>query len=438
MATHRNLKLAIVAAGLAVLVLASACKEDNGSTEFSLVQAAAARDADPAVSASELSPLVDGNTAFATDLYGALRDEDGNLFFSPYSISLALAMTYAGAAGDTATEMADALHFDLPQDQLHPAFNRLGIELEDRSKVESKDDEELDPFQLSIANSIWAENTYGFLSPFLATLAVNYGAGARLVDFLNDPEGARQAINGWVSDETNDRIPELIPQGVIDDMTRLVLTNAIYFKASWAEQFSADATQDGPFTLLSGDTVTASMMRTQGPQSLQYAEGPGYQSIELPYTGNEVAMMVILPEAGGFEDFEASFDAARLEQIVSALQPEEVSVRLPKFEFSSDVGLKPVLTKLGMMSAFEPQIADLSGMDGTKNLYIQDVLHKAFVAVDEQGTEAAAATAVIVGTTSAPLEPKSFEADRPFIFLIRDRVTGTVLFLGRVLDPTAE
>ena len=178
------------------------------------------------------------------------------------------------------------------------------------------------------------------------------------------------------------------------------------------------------------------MMRTQGTRSLQYADGPGYQAVELPYTGDQVAMMLILPDEGNFNDFESSFDAARLNDIVASLKPDSVSVRLPRFEFSSDIGLKPVLTGLGMASAFQPGTADLSGMDGTRNLFIQDVLHKAFVSVDEKGTEAAAATAVIVGLTSAPAEPKSFDANRPFIFLIRDRVTGTVLFLGRVLDPT--
>jgi serpin B len=186
---------------------------------------------------------VEGNTAFATDLYGVLREREGNLFFSPYSISVALAMTYAGAAGETAAEMEDTLHFDMPRDELHLAFNRLDLELEARSEAES--DDEGEAFELSIANSIWAEQSYEFLDSFLETLALNYGAGARLVDFIGDSEGARVAINAWVSDETNDRVPELIPQGIINVMTRLVLTNAIFFKASWAEPFEPELTQDG-------------------------------------------------------------------------------------------------------------------------------------------------------------------------------------------------
>jgi serpin B len=429
-----TLSLMLVVLGLAGMVLGTACSEEGAA--FSLVQADVSRNEEPSVATSELSPLVEGNTAFATDLYGLLSQQsEGNLFFSPYSISVALAMTYAGASGETASEMAETMHFDLPSDELHLAFNRLDLELEARSEVETEDDEG-EPFELSIANSIWAEKRYEFLGPFLQTLALNYGAGARLVDYINDSEGARAAINAWVSDETNERIPELIPQGAIDAMTRLVLTNAIYFKASWAEPFPAEGTEDGDFSLLSGTTVTAPMMHTLGTETLQYAEGDDFQAIEMPYTGDEMTMLVILPEEGGFADFEASFDAEALDEIVASLASQAVTVTLPKFEFSSDVPLKQALSALGMTTAFEPGMADLSGMDGTRNLYISDVLHKAFVAVDEEGTEAAAATAVIVGVTSAPLEPKEFVADRPFLFLIRDRVTGAVLFIGRVVDPT--
>jgi serpin B len=319
---------------------------------------------------------------------------------------------------------------------LHPAFNRLDLELEARSQMDLPDDAG-EPFELSIANAIWAERTYDFLDAFLETLAVNYGAGARLVDFINDPEGARNQINSWVSDETNARIPELIPQGVIDAMTRLVLTNAIFFKASWAEPFPVQQTQDGDFHLLTGATVTTPLMNSQGTRGLLYAEGEDFQALELPYAGDEMAMLVVLPAEGSFTEFEASFDSMALESIVAAMGREEVSVVLPKFEFSTDVPLRQVLTEMGMPSAFEPGVADFSGMDGTRELYIQDVLHKAFVAVDEEGTEAAAATAVVVGVTSAPAEPKRFEANRPFLFLIRDRVTGAVLFFGRVVDPTA-
>jgi serpin B len=427
--------LGLLALGLLAAAFSAACKEEAAS--FSLVQSNASRTQEPAVSTEQLGTLVQGNTAFATELFTLLsRQGDGNLFFSPYSISIALAMTYAGATGTTATEMADVLHFDLPSDQLHAAFNRLDLEMEARADVDTADDDKREPFELTIANSIWAEKTYDFQPPFLQTLATHYGAGARLVDYRNDPEGAREAINGWVREETNERIPELIPQGAVDTMTRLVLTNAIFFKASWAEQFSKDSTRDGEFTLLSGSTVTAEMMHSGGSQTVPYAEGNGYQAIDLPYLGNEMSMLVILPDEGEFDSFESGLDAAALDTILASLESHAVDLVLPKFEFSSEVPLKQALTTLGMAEAFQAGIADFSGMDGTRDLYISDVLHQAFVSVDEEGTEAAAATAVVMRVTSAPLDPKLFQADRPFIFLIRDSVTGAVLFIGRVLDPT--
>jgi serpin B len=219
-------------------------------------------------------------------------------------------------------------------------------------------------------------------------------------------------------------------------MTRLVLTNAIFFKASWAEPFPEALTEDGEFHLLSGSAVSTALMHSAGTQTLLYAEQDDLQALEIPYTGEETSMLIILPGEGGFADFEAGLDATVLAEIVASLEPQGVEVVLPKFEFSSDVPLKPALTALGMAGAFEPGVADFSGMDGTRDLFIQDVIHKAFIAVDEEGTEAAAATAVVVGVTSAPVEPARFVADRPFVLLIRDRVTGTVLFLGRVIDPT--
>jgi len=378
-----------------------------------------------------LADLVNGNSAFAFSLYRALKEENGNLFYSPYSISLALAMTYAGARGETEQQMADTLHFILSQDRLHPAFNGLDLELARRSEgAEGKDGE---GFRLNIVNALWGQEGYKFLSEFLDLLAENYGAGLRLLDFYA-PEEARVTINDWVSDQTEGRIEDLIPQGVIDDMTRLVLTNAIYFNAAWAEPFEPDQTADGTFYLLDGSEVTVPMMKQT--ESFGYAEGEGYQAVELPYEGGELAMVILLPEAGGCEAFEGSLDAERVDAIVKDLTHKEVALTMPKFEFDSSFELAEILAGMGMPDAFN-EAADFSGMDGTPLLFIKEVVHKAFVSVDEAGTEAAAATAVVMAFKALPSPPIEVTVDRPFVFLIRDIETGAILFVGRVVNPGA-
>jgi len=385
----------------------------------------------PDVSDTDLALLVDGNTIFAFDLYQSLKDEEGNIFYSPYSISLALAMTYAGARGETEQQMAETLMFLLSQDQLHPAFNKLDIELGKRGQgAEGKDDE---GFRLNIVNAIWGQKDYEFLNAFLDVLAENYGAGMRILDFINETEESRITINDWVSDQTEGRIKDLIPPGVITALTRLVLTNAIYFNAAWEYPFEEDATYDGPFYLLDGSEVNVPMMSQT--ESFRYAEGDGYQAVELLYNGRELSMVILLPEEGQFEAFEGSLDATFVEAIIGGLESSEVALTMPKFEFESEFGLKPTLASMGMPVAFEGN-ADFSGMTGSRGLIIQDVIHKAFVAVDEAGTEAAAATAVIVGESAIPGEPVEVTINHPFIFLIRDIETGTVLFLGRVVDPS--
>jgi serpin B len=376
--------------------------------------------------------LVNGNSAFAFDLYRLLKEEEtGNLFYAPYSISLALAMTYAGARGETEQQMADTLHYTLPQDRLHPAFNYLDLELASRGEgAEGKDDE---GFRLNIANTTWGQEDYVFLSEYLDTLALNYGAGMQLVDFVGDPEGARVAINDWVSDQTEGRIKDLIPQGVIDDLTRLVLTNAIYFNAAWAEPFEEGQTQDGPFHLLDGGQVTVPTMHHTA--SYGYAAGDGYQAVELPYDGRELSMVILLPAEGEFESFEGSLDAGHVDAILNNLTYQEIALTMPKFEIESGFSLVEALAEMGMPVAFSMN-ADFSGMDGTRELYIGEVLHKSFIAVDEAGTEAAAATAVEMQLKGAPMDPVTVTVDRPFIFFIRDTETGTVLFIGRVVDPS--
>jgi serpin B len=386
----------------------------------------------PNVSEADLELLVEGNSAFAFDLYHALSEGDNNLFYSPYSISLALAMTYAGACGETAQQMADTLHFTLSQDRLHPAFNGLDIELSQRGEgAQGKDGE---GFRLNIVNAIWGQKDYEFLTTFLDTLAENYGAGLRLLDFISAPEESRITINRWVSDQTEGRIEDLIPQGLIDTLTRLVLTNAIYFNAAWQYPFDEKMTEDGPFYLLQGGQVTVPMMKQT--ESFGYTEGDGYQAVELRYDGGELAMVVLLPQSGQFATFQETLDAQRVAAIIKALEPTRVALTMPQFEFESDFSLKEALTAMGMPVAFSSD-ADFSGMTGNRDLFISDVVHKAFVSVDEAGTEAAAATAVVMVMTAVPGVPVQLTIDRPFIFLIRDIETGAILFVGRVLNPGA-
>jgi serpin B len=387
----------------------------------------------PNVAAPDLEDLVGGNSKFAFDLYRYLRQGKGddNLFYSPYSISLALAMTYAGARGETERQMADTLHFTLPQERLHPTFNGLGLELASRGEgAEGKDGE---GFRLNIVNAIWGQEGYEFLPEFLDTLAENYGAGLRLLDFAGDAEAARITINDWVSEQTEGRIEDLLPQGVIDALTRLVLTNAIYFNAAWANPFEEAITADGTFHLLDGGEAIAPMMRQT--ESFGYTEGEGYQAVELPYDGRELSMVILLPEAGEFEPFDNSLDAGRVNGILKDLAYRQVALTMPKFEFESDLSLAETLAAMGMPDAFT-SAADFSGMTGARDLFISNVIHKAFVAVDEAGTEAAAATAVIMKELSAAVEePVEVTVDHPFIFLIRDIETGTILFVGRVTNP---
>jgi serpin B len=388
----------------------------------------------PSVGARDRVKLVGGNSRFAFELYQYLKDEAGevNLFFSPYSISVALAMTYAGARGGTEQQMADTLHFTLPREQLHPAFNWLDLTLASRGEgAKGKDD---GGFRLHIANAIWGQSGFRFLDTFLDTLAVNYGAGLRLLDFASDPEASRLAINDWVSDQTEGRIEEMVPRGAIGPMTRLILTNAIYFNAAWAERFKGMQTEPGAFHLLDGSQVTVPMMWHAA--SYGYAKGKRYQAVELPYDGHELSMVILLPKAGRFERFEESLDADRVDAILSRLDHQRLALILPRFEFESEFGLSDALAALGMRDAFSAG-ADFSGMDGTRELFVWGVVHKAFVSVNEGGTEAAAATAVTVapGIIGRSQEAIQVTVDRPFLFLIRDRETGAILFVGRVLNP---
>ena len=384
----------------------------------------------PDVSAADVALLVEGNSAFAFELYQELKGKEGNLFYSPYSISLALAMTYAGARGETAQQMADTLQFMLKQARLHPAFNWLNAELARRGEVAKGKDGE--GFRLNIVNAIWGQKDYEFLSAFLDVLAENYGAGLRILDFITETEKSRLTINDWVSNQTEGRIEDLIPPGAIDTLTCLVLTNAIYFNAAWENPFNEDMTADGTFYLLDGGQVIVPMMKQT--ESFGYAEGEGYQAVELPYDGGELSMVILLPEAGQFEAFEEGLQAQQVCDIISSLQPARVTLTIPKFKFDSEFNLKDTLADMGMPVAFSGG-ADFSGMTRNHELSISEVLHKAFVAVDEAGTEAAAATAVIMARSAVPEHPVEVTIDRPFIFLIRDIDTDAILFVGRVVNP---
>ncbi|MGC8816206.1 MAG: serpin family protein [Candidatus Hadarchaeum sp.] len=415
--------LAAVIAGVVVLTILGVVLLGNyGTPGVEFYHSGLSRDTSPNVTREDFAELVAGNTGFALDLYQRVRASEGNLFFSPYSISLALAMTYAGARGPTAQEMAEVLRFTLPQERLHPAFDALDLALMAQNS---------ENFRLNIANSIWGQIGFEFKREFLDVLAVNYGAGLRGLDFQGDPEAARVRINDWVGEQTNEKIKDLIPLGAIDTYTRLVLTNAIYFNAMWQHPFSENLTADGVFTLRDGSQVTVPMMSWPKSESIRYSKGEGYQAVELPYRDTSVAMLVILPES--FEEFEAGLTVESLREIVGGLERQNVVVRMPKFRFEFPLDLTNALAGMGMPTAFTDR-ADFTGMADDR-LFISKVLHKSFVSVDERGTEAAAATAVIMELTATLPPPINVSLDHPFIFLIHDTSTGAVLFLGRVLDP---
>jgi serpin B len=396
-----------------------------------LVRSDKARITSPQVKPEEVDQVVAGNAAFALDLYQAIRAKPdvGNLFYSPHSISSALAMAYAGAEGRTESQMKETLHFPLGEPALHAAFNRLDLDLSSRSEVAAETGGK--GFRLNVVNALWGQKGYTFLPTFLDALAENYGAGLRVLDFAGGPETARQTINGWVEDQTEDKIKDLLPEDAVGPDTVLVLTNAIYFNAAWLEPFPEAATQTGTFDLLEGGQVSVPMMRqAQGRNG--YFAGEGYQAVELLYEGRELSMVVVVPDKGTFGDFEKAWTADQLSETLTGLRDSKVDLTLPKFRYEHALDLEPVLIDLGMTDAFGA--ADFSGIDGGGGLFIGDVIHKAFVGVDEKGTEAAAATGVSF-PSSIPPGPFTVLLDRPFVFVIRDLQTGAILFVGRVVNP---
>ncbi len=388
--------------------------------------------APPAAPTADQAEAVKGSNAFAIDLYGRLSAQPGNLFFSPESISTDFAMAYAGAHGQTATEMAHVFHYTLPQDRLHPAMGALlaGMNAPHQG------------YALSVADALWAQQDEKFQPTYLKLVETNYGAGFHPVDFKSAPDSVRTTINQWVEKQTNDKIQNLLGPGTVTPLTRLILTNAIYFKAAWASQFSKNATEDEDFHLSASKTIQAPTMRNS--EGYDYFKGPSFQALLLPYEKGEISMLILLPDdMDGLPALEHSLSAGNLQKWMKSLSYQhEVIVSLPRFKITQQFELSSTLEGLGMKAAFDPNSADFSAMTGDKSLVISAAIHKAYIDLDENGTEAAAATAVMMEMATAmapqyaPPPPIVFTADHPFLFLIRDNASGAILFMGRVTDPT--
>ena len=406
---------------------AKSAKVDSRPVPANEIRSNKLRDLAPVVAASDAAQLAADNVAFGVDLYGQLRARNtGNFIFSQTSISLDLAMLYGGAANDTAAQMATALHFTLPPERLHPAFNALDLAL---SAPPAGDD--ANAFQLVLANSSWLQAGYSVLPSYLDLLAENYDAGLFLEDFATAPEIARTDINRWVSDETEQMIPALFDPGTISPDARLVLANAVYFHGIWAQAFKP-TTSIGTFHAPNGD-VSVPMMSSQ-ETSARLWSAAGWTAVSLGYQGGTASMILLVPDLGTFDAFEQGLTATSLATMLDPAGAMTGAVTMPRFKFSTPSPLNAVLASLGMTDAFDPSLADFSGIDGTRNLSIDKVIHKAVIAVDEQGTTAAAAT----GTTGTVLVllPEPFRVDRPFLFFIRHNSTGAILFQGRVVDPS--
>lgn len=406
---------------------------DDFGLPFEVVSGDVARNTTPDVSSTDIDKGVTDNTQFAMDLYGRLVsdiDESDNLFYSPYSISVALSMAYGGAEGETKKQMQSTLHFNLEEPKLYESFNALDLALTSRGKNAEGIDGT--PFQLHIVNDTWGQKDGGFLENYLNLLSEYYGADLKTLDFAANPETSRAVINEYISEQTQNCINDLLPKGTISDMTRMVLTNAIYFNAAWANQFEEENTSPQPFTSLKGTEKSVPTMHQT--EYMGHMAGDGFDAVSLGYDGGEMSMVFILPAAGEFSEFESQLSADLLQNVFDGLESKRVRLSLPSFEFETGMLLKKQLKALGMEEPFG-ESADFSGMTGDREFLISDVIHKAFVKVNENGTEAAAATAIVMDVTSAdPEEPITMTIDRSFFFVIRDNLTGTILFAGRMVD----
>lgn len=373
--------------------------------------------------------LVSGNNQFAFDLYGQIREQPGNLFFSPFSITTALGMTYAGARGETADQMQRVMHYPSLPPQIGTGFASLMQEVlaETRRKE----------YKLNIANRLWGQDGFPFNPQYTKGVERDFRSGLQQVDFKGSTEKARKTINAWVEKETQEKIKDLLQPGDLNPDTRLVLTNAIYLEANWINEFGPKATREEPFTVTVDKVVKVPLMHLVHDRS--YAENDKLQLVEIPYRGG-LSMVVVLPrKADGLPDVEKTLTAATLDELLKKSKPHEVDLYLPKFSFRQRVGLGRTLQDMGMRTPFSPK-ADFSGMTAgpEDSLRISDVIHEAYVQVDEKGTIAAAATAVIMRLGAAMPQKKQrvvFRADHPFVFLLRDNFSGSILFMGRVINP---
>lgn len=390
--------------------------------------------AEAAAPQEETAMPANANNAFAFDLYARLSQaKSGNLFFSPYSIDTALAMTLAGAKGETADQMTRVLH--LQDAKAADAQQKLGALVKEINASGKEDDQVV--FQLVVANALWAQHGYPFLPDYRKRVADTYGAQLAEVDYMGAPDAAQKQINDWVAHQTNDKITDLVPRSAISNLTRLILTNAVYFKSQWMQQFNKTQTRDEPFHSAGGTSANVPMMHQQ--HSFNYVEDDDLQAIELPYLLNRLSMIVLLPKkADGLGALEKSLSADRLAKLTAAMKGQPVVLALPRFKMTSEFSLGKTLGEMGMTDAFDVQKANFTGMTTAERLSISDAIHKAYVDVNEEGTEAAAATAMAMrGAALRHQEPVRFTADHPFVFLIRHRASGAILFAGRVADPAA-
>ncbi|RUM62232.1 MAG: serpin family protein [Sulfurimonas sp.] len=424
----RHIATIFLPIGLSFILL-TGCTEDSkndtsSNSNITTLESNLARNLAPQVSHDELLTLADSNNQFAFTLFDKLYDnETGNIFFSPYSITEALAVVYAGANGDTKTEMASVLNFDINQEeQLHNRFNGLDLHL-------NQNDEN---YTFEVANAMWPQKDFPVLDSYLNTIKVNYGANVKTLDYVNQTEASRIAINNWVEEKTHERIKDIIPKGEIDETTLLVLTNAVYFKGRWQSEFYEDDTKNATFTAEDGSTHEIAFMN-QRELYYQYFKTDNYQAINVPYQKNRSSMLIILPDEGAFSN--AINNIERIyRQTQENMTSKNIALKMPKFEFHTPLyNIKEYLKMLGMNQPFLAS-ADFSNLSNT-TLKIDAVLHKAFIKVDEKGTEATAATVVIDANVTKPPEPIVFNINRPFIFFIKDTLSGQILFMGVMRTP---